>query len=462
MLKKGLLKEYHAVLKGFFKSTDVLIVFASFCFCYYIKFDTFDLKGNYFVFVISSLFIFYIIANIFNLYKPWRGESLQAELLSLSSVFAVFITVLSLLLFLLKIGHEFSREWFFASLVLSWLLLCTSRGMLRTILRKLRRSGLNQRQVCAVIIDEKAIRLYKRVVSDKNMGIQITAIFSDDAVVAGESNFHGNIVHLKEYLKNANLDQLWIFGSLKYEDVINKVIDCAKDKPIPIRYVPDITSLKLLSHSFSQVAGLTILNIQESPINTVSKIVFKRTEDILFSMIFITMLSPLYLVIALMIKLTSKGPVFYRQVRISYDSKPFYILKFRSMPAGIEKGSGVVWAKEGENRATWFGSLLRKTSLDEIPQFFNVLKGDMSIVGPRPERPKFIRIFKEQVPDYMKKHIVKAGITGWAQVNGWRGNTDIHKRIEYDLYYIKYWSLWFDLKIIFMTVLRGFINKNAY
>jgi putative colanic acid biosynthesis UDP-glucose lipid carrier transferase len=162
------------------------------------------------------------------------------------------------------------------------------------------------------------------------------------------------------------------------------------------------------------------------------------------------------------VKLSSPGPVFYRQQRVSWNNKPFVMLKFRSMPTNVESASGPVWAKADENRATPFGSFLRKSSLDELPQFINVLKGDMSIVGPRPERPHFVDQFKDEVPFYMKKHMVKAGITGWAQINGWRGETDLSKRIEHDIYYIQNWSIWFDLNIFLRTFASGFISKNAY
>jgi putative colanic acid biosynthesis UDP-glucose lipid carrier transferase len=173
-------------------------------------------------------------------------------------------------------------------------------------------------------------------------------------------------------------------------------------------------------------------------------------------------ISPLMLVLAAAVKLSSPGPVFYRQERMSWNNKTFWMLKFRSMPVDAEQGTGAVWAKAGECRATRVGAFLRKTSLDELPQFLNVLKGDMSIVGPRPERPVFVHKFKQEIPAYMKKHMVKAGITGWAQVNGWRGSTDLCKRIECDLFYIENWSLWFDIKIVFLTLFKGFVHRNAY
>jgi putative colanic acid biosysnthesis UDP-glucose lipid carrier transferase len=178
--------------------------------------------------------------------------------------------------------------------------------------------------------------------------------------------------------------------------------------------------------------------------------------------IILLLFGPVMIAIAIGIKLTSPGPVLYREERVGWNNRPFEMLKFRSMPLNIEAQSGPIWARAGENRATSFGAFLRRTSLDELPQFINVLKGEMSIVGPRPERPAFVDKFKDEVPHYMKKHMVKAGITGWAQVNGWRGDTDLNKRIEYDLYYILNWSVWFDLRIAVQTVFMGFFNKNAY
>ncbi len=188
----------------------------------------------------------------------------------------------------------------------------------------------------------------------------------------------------------------------------------------------------------------------------------KAVEDRALAAGILLMIAPLMAMIAVAVKLSSPGPVFYRQERMSWNNRTFQMLKFRSMPVDAETGSGAVWAKAGENRATRVGAFLRRTSLDELPQFINVLKGDMSIVGPRPERPVFVHKFKHEIPAYMKKHMVKAGITGWAQVNGWRGSTDLHKRIECDLFYIENWSLWFDIKIVIMTLFKGFVHKNAY
>ena len=187
----------------------------------------------------------------------------------------------------------------------------------------------------------------------------------------------------------------------------------------------------------------------------------KRTEDIVLSIIILTLISPIMLIVAIGVKTTSPGPIFYRQTRVTLNNKNFGMLKFRSMPIDTEKKS-VQWGGSKSKVNTKFSQFIRTSSLDELPQFLNVLKGDMSIVGPRPERDIFIDKFSQDIPNYMDKHKVKAGITGWAQINGWRGDTSLEKRIEFDLYYINNWTLWFDIKIIFLTIFKGFINKNAY
>jgi exopolysaccharide biosynthesis polyprenyl glycosylphosphotransferase len=209
------------------------------------------------------------------------------------------------------------------------------------------------------------------------------------------------------------------------------------------------------------IDGIPVVSIHESPLQGYG-VATKRLLDICGATSAILLFSPIMAIIALLVPLSSRGPILYRQERMGLDGKPFQILKFRTMPVDAEAKSGAVWARKGDDRVTYLGKFLRQSSLDELPQFFNVLAGNMSLVGPRPERPVFVNDFRKKVPGYMLRHKVKAGITGWAQVNGWRGNTSIEKRIECDLFYIQNWSLAFDLRIIFLTILRGFFNKNAY
>ena len=209
------------------------------------------------------------------------------------------------------------------------------------------------------------------------------------------------------------------------------------------------------------VDGQPVISINESPLAGMGRLI-KRGVDVCGAVVGLVLFGPVMGLIAVLVRLSSPGPVLYRQERMGLDGNSFWILKFRSMPVDAEKKSGAVWAKPADNRATWLGSLLRSSSLDELPQFLNVLRGEMSLVGPRPERPVFVGEFRMKIPGYMLRHKVKAGITGWAQVNGWRGDTSLEKRIECDLFYIQHWSVWLDLRIIFLTVFRGFLNKNAY
>jgi putative colanic acid biosynthesis UDP-glucose lipid carrier transferase len=256
------------------------------------------------------------------------------------------------------------------------------------------------------------------------------------------------------------VNEVWLALSLSDEEKIQKVFHALRHSTASIRFIPDLFTLRLINHGVTDILGTPTLDLSTSPMAGMNQLV-KWAEDKIFGIAILLFISPLMLILALGVKLSSKGPVFYRQERIGLDGKSFYMLKFRSMPINIES-NGVEWGGSAAKVSSSFGQFIRKTSLDELPQFLNVLKGDMSIVGPRPERPIFVDQFKDEIPGYMKKHLVKAGITGWAQVHGWRGDTDLKTRIEYDLFYIENWSLGLDLKIMVMTVFKGFINKNAY
>jgi Undecaprenyl-phosphate glucose phosphotransferase len=243
----------------------------------------------------------------------------------------------------------------------------------------------------------------------------------------------------------------WIEQNL--EQIANQVPD--------VKLVPDLMKFTKLSSGIEIISGLPVISIHESPLVGIQGVV-KRFVDILGACFAIFIFSPAMIAVAVFVKLSSPGPVLYRQERMGLDGAKFWMMKFRSMPVNAEQSSGAVFAKATDNRATPFGKFIRKTSLDELPQFFNVLLGDMSLVGPRPERPVFVNSFRSEIPGYFLRHKVRAGITGWAQVNGWRGDTSIERRIECDLYYIQNWSLWLDVKILFMTVYKGFVHKNAY
>lgn len=228
------------------------------------------------------------------------------------------------------------------------------------------------------------------------------------------------------------------------------------------KFIPDYYGVIPTIPYIEDVAGMPVINIRHVPLTELYNAAVKRAVDIVGALVGIILFSPVMLVTALLVRLTSEGPVIFRQERVGLHQRPFRMYKFRSMRLQVDDEERKEWTTKHDPRVTAVGRFIRKTSIDEMPQFFNILKGDMSLVGPRPERPFFVEKFREEIPHYMIKHQVRPGLTGWAQVNGLRGDTSIERRIEYDLYYIENWTLGFDLKIMFLTIFRGFVNKNAY
>jgi Undecaprenyl-phosphate glucose phosphotransferase len=274
-------------------------------------------------------------------------------------------------------------------------------------------------------------------------------------------NIVGTSADLPRLIEEHHIGHVFIALPLNRYDEARRIYDILSRTMVEVRLVMDVPSMAALSLTTTTVDGLPMIGLRESPHYGLN-VVVKRVMDIALSSLALVILSPVLLLIAAVTKLTSPGPVFYRQERCGLNGQTFSMLKFRSMRVDAEAQTGAVWAKKDDPRRTRWGTFLRKTSLDELPQLLNVLKGDMSLVGPRPERPVFISQFRKTIPNYMARHCVKAGITGWAQVHGWRGNTSLRKRIEYDLYYIAHWNPWLDIRIMFMTVWRGLVNRNAY
>lgn len=244
-------------------------------------------------------------------------------------------------------------------------------------------------------------------------------------------------------------------------DLLDEHLAAIADQVADVKLIPDLIRFTRFAAGVDIILGTPVVTINESPLAGIGQVA-KRVVDIAGALFGIILFAPVMTLVALAVAGSSRGPIFYAQERMGLDGRRFLCLKFRSMHVNAEAATGAVWAKPGDHRTTVIGAFLRKTSLDELPQFFNVLVGDMSLVGPRPERPMFVDQFRRQVPGYYLRHKAKAGLTGWAQVNGWRGNTSIERRIECDLYYIQNWSLWLDVKILFLTIFKGFINKNAY
>lgn len=403
------------------------------------------LAGYYALISVAALIFAMLPAQV---YRSWRGAELPTILAGVAGRWLGLLALILLWLFLFKSSDDYSRIWFTLWAGLALLFLWLERLALYLFLRALRRRGFNLRHVAIVGAGPGAENLKSRLAAYGWSGYKISIEVADTSPAA--------LAHLAE----AQVDEVWLALPLSDESAIRETLHALRHSTASIRFVPDLFTLSLVNHGVSDVVGVTMYDLSTSPMAGLNQLV-KWLEDKVLSLIILTLISPLMLVLAIGVKLSSPGPVFYRQERIGLNSKPFEMLKFRSMPIDTEK-AGVQWGGSAAKATSRFGQFIRKTSLDELPQFMNVLKGDMSIVGPRPERPMFVEQFKDEIPNYMKKHLVKAGITGWAQIHGWRGDTDLKTRIEYDLYYIEHWSLWLDLRIIFLTLFKGFVNKNAY
>jgi len=342
--------------------------------------------------------------------------------------------------------------------------LAIERVAFRETLRYLRRKGYNLRYALIAGTGELAKDVLKRIELHPELGLKVAGFLSNPESQTTNSEVHGVPVigayrDIQKIVSEKDIDQVIIALPVEQHALTVELLKEIRNEMVDIKVVPDICEFITLRGGIDELDGLPIISLQDTPLYGWN-IVIKRGADILFSIAILIASSPLMILTALLIKITSAGSIFYKQERMGMDGTKFFVYKFRTMIANAEERTGPVWAKEGDVRRTDVGAFLRRTNLDELPQLFNVLKGNMSIVGPRPERPVFVEQFRKSIPQYMLRHKMKAGITGWAQVNGWRGNTSIEKRIEYDLYYIENWSLMFDIKIILMTMWKGF--KNAY
>jgi putative colanic acid biosynthesis UDP-glucose lipid carrier transferase len=397
----------------------------------------------------------------FNLYGSRRGGSLYGEIGRLFIAMALAMAGLLALIFFTKSADEFSRHWlglWFGSALAAMTL---TRMLLRVGLHYARRRGYNLHRIVLVGDGPLNFEIARRFEAAPETGLTVTGYFGCPSDATGLQHLGGEH-DITAWLQNHHTDQVWITWPLRDIEKIESLCRELERTAIDVLLVPDISGLRLLNHSVSQINGMLLINIAVSPIRGGNRLL-KWIEDKLLSLAILVLISPLLFAIALAVKLSSPGPVLYRQERVSWNGRSFNMLKFRTLPMDADQADGQpVWGRARSKQPTRVGKFLRKTSLDELPQFINVLKGDMSIVGPRPERTQFVEQFRHEIDRYMQKHLVKAGITGWAQVNGWRGDTCLKKRVEHDLYYIEHWSLWLDMKILWLTLLKGFVNENAY
>jgi Undecaprenyl-phosphate glucose phosphotransferase len=353
---------------------------------------------------------------------------------------------------------EVSRPVWALFLALTVLLTFTSREVARHLLQRRWRAGIGLKRVLIVGIGDLGRMVADRILEHSELGFKLVGFVDDKAAAADSIGYRGlpllgPTTELGEICAREHIDEIYVAFPIEEHIKMLGVVEVASRECINVHVVPDLLQFIALRARLEDLDGLPLISINDVPLRGINN-VLKRLVDLLLSSIVVVLGALPAAVIATLIRLSSPGPAFYRQVRMGLDGKAFTVYKFRSMPVDAEEVSGPVWARENDPRATPVGRWLRRHDIDELPQFWNVLRGDMSIVGPRPERPFFVEQFKHRIPQYMLRHKVKAGITGWAQVNGWRGNTSLEKRIEFDLYYIGNWSLSLDFKIMWLTLMR--------
>ncbi|QSA98578.1 undecaprenyl-phosphate glucose phosphotransferase [Methylococcus sp. EFPC2] len=468
LFRQGLFRRYGHTTIVLLRLLDVALLFAGGWAAYFLWLEHWNIDEDYRVALAVGLLAAIILFEITGVYRPWRG-SLRGDIgrLLRAWTFALLAVVGVVAIVRSQIWFGSSYRWIATWGVLGLTAMAGARLILAAVLRRARALGWFQGRILMVGLNPMAIASVKQLDDSPWAGLQVIGYLDDRAeprfTAEGASLPRlGSLNEVAEIVARESVDEVWVAFPFRGEARAEQVLHALRHLPVSIRLVIDCFAFRMSKFlNLNEVAGIPTLDISVSPLHGINRYI-KEFEDRSLALLALLLASPLMGLIALGVKLSSPGPVFYRQVRVGWNNRPFTMLKFRSMPVNTEAQSGPVWAKPGENRATPFGSFLRKSSLDELPQLINVLRGDMSLVGPRPERPDFVEVFKDQVPQYMKKHLVKAGITGWAQVNGWRGDTDLNRRIEHDLYYIQNWSLWFDLEIALRTVVHGFVNKNAY
>jgi Undecaprenyl-phosphate glucose phosphotransferase len=461
----GMLKEHSSALAAALRGADWVLLAGTGWTAHWVYLGTWSMRAPYELALVLGVLLAALIFPQFGLYRAWRGASLLDEVKQLTLALVTVAIAMLAIAYFSKAGAVYSRVWALTWVATAWVVLISSRILLRGLLSWARKKGYNRRRIVIVGGRDLGREVASRIISAPWTGLEILGFFCDEERQPHEQQHHhpatiGRVADVGNYVAKNEVDQVWLAMPLKEEDRVREVLDILRHAIVDIRYVPDLFGFRLINHSITEVAGIPLMNLSVSPMEGMSRFI-KALEDRLFALVLLLLVSPLMVFIALAVKVSSPGPVFYRQERVGWNGERFDMLKFRSMRVDAER-NGIAWGGAKDKPVTAAGAFLRRTSLDELPQLINVLKGEMSIVGPRPERPVFVEQFKEKIPDYMKKHLVKAGITGWAQINGLRGDTDIARRIEYDLYYIENWSLWFDIKIILLTIFRGFWSKSAY
>lgn len=448
---------------------DALVIAFSYVLAWIFKFHILkDPRGwtfeHYLQFLFLIIPLYLVLYFALDLYSAKRvqgrrleaGKILQANTIGICILLAVFAVIRD---------PEFSRATMVYFYVFNLVLDIGMRMVIRMGLMRMRRSGFNMKHILLVGYSRAAEEFIDRIRQNPQWGYDVQGILDDNET--GIKSYRsvkiiGTTEELEEILEQNELDEIAITLGLNEYSKLEHIVAICEKSGVHTKFIPDYNNIIPTRPYTEDLLGLPVVNIRHVPLTNTFNMVVKRLMDIVGGIAAIILFSPVMLVTAILIKATSKGPLIFKQERVGLHNKTFQMYKFRSMEVQTQKQERGAWTVPNDPRVTPIGKLIRMTSIDELPQLFNILKGDMSLVGPRPERPYFVEKFREEIPRYMIKHQVRPGMTGWAQINGYRGNTSIRKRIEHDLYYIENWTIGLDIKILFLTVFKGFINKNAY
>ena len=468
-----MIKDNQKVFNRLLVILDAAIIAASFMLAYFVKFYILNdgpgpgvLPAQDYVellpFIVPGFVLLYYKCGV---YTPKRTVRRRFEIYSIVQANTIGLAAMIIILYMIVKEINYSRSVIMFFYMLNIFLTGCLRLVLRKSLQTMRSKGYNLKHILLVGYSRATEEYIDRLHDNPQWGYVVCGIL-DDHIPAGTVykgvKVLGSLGNLEIILPENKLDEIAITLSLKDYEHLADIVNICEKSGVHTKFIPDYNSLIPTKPYTEDLMGLPVINIRYVPLTNTGNMLVKRAVDIAGSLLGIIILSPVMLVCALAVKLSSPGPVIFKQERVGLHNKPFYMYKFRSMEQQAPSKEKKAWTVKNDPRVTNVGKVLRRTSLDELPQLFNILKGDMSLVGPRPERPLFVEKFKEEIPRYMVKHQVRPGLTGWAQVNGLRGDTSIRKRIEYDIYYIENWTLGFDVKIIFLTFFTGFINKNAY
>lgn len=440
---------------------DALAVLVGAVLAFGMRYGHFNIHERHWLAVVIMMLLITFINSAVGAYERWRITRISSLLARQFLVWLAVVTLVASVVYLTQSAERYSRMWIGMSLLISFSLSAGVRVGVQLLLRQARLQGLSLRSIFLVGPGHNIIHVGRGMRNAAAEGYRIAGVQRLNSTQLNS----GELQTLSRRVAESGAQEVWICVPLEMGPVVRALFYALRHHTVEVRFIPEFRDMQLLNHRMSEVAGQFAFDLSVTPMNGLS-LFMKRLEDIVLGSLISIIILPICVLIALSIKLTSRGPVLFKQYRTGVNGKNFKVYKFRSMKVHAEPSGQVTQASKGDHRLTKLGIFLRCTSLDELPQFFNVLQGRMSIVGPRPHALAHNEHYKEQVESYMKRHKVKPGITGWAQMNGLRGETDtlekMERRVEYDLWYIDNWSLWLDVRIIFWTVVKGFIHKNAY